>query len=159
MSLSVAILPDRPTASCNSSSNWSLTESSSLAIARTPSYPRPRPGPPPRRLFAAHPTRAAVRARTPPRYARPTNSTRLTEARRQALRYAVADRRDYFGRLRDRMKATGFPADDPLYVAVCAAWEATHAVVRVVYVREGERKPQPPQPPPEAMRHVGPPGA
>ena len=81
---------------------------------------------------------------------------RLTDAQRRALFYGAADRRDYFGRLRDRMKATGFPESDPLYVAACAAWDACHAVVRLTRPGDEGAKAGPP-PPPEWMRHVGPP--
>ena len=81
-------------------------------------------------------------------------STRLTADQRHRLLHAAADRRDYFGRLRDRMKATGWPADDPLFVAVCRAWDAAQEVVKLAY--DPARRPDEPPPPADWMRHMGP---
>ena len=76
---------------------------------------------------------------------------RLTPDQRHKLLHAVADRRDYFAKLRDRMKATGWPEEDPLFVAVCRAYDAAQAVVQAIYRPEDRTPPQP-----EWMKHVGP---
>lgn len=82
------------------------------------------------------------------------NLADLTPAQRNKLLQAAANRRDYFARLRDRMKATGWPEDAPLFVAVCWAWDAAHEAVKVVYLKDTE-----PTPRPEWMQHIGVEGA
>lgn len=74
----------------------------------------------------------------------------MTPDRRLKLLHAVADRQDYFGKLRDRMKATGWPEEDPLFLAVCRAYDAAQAVVQLAF------RPDDPLPQPEWMKHVGP---
>src|SRR3954464_1556547 len=78
-------------------------------------------------------------------------SLSLASDRRHRLLHAVAGRREYFGRPGEQRKATGWRADDLLYLAVCSAWDAAHAVVRLVH--EG-RPTERPDPPPERRKHL-----
>jgi hypothetical protein len=71
------------------------------------------------------------------------DSSQLTRDQRHKLLMAVADRRDYFGKLKERMEATGWPPDDPLFVAVRKAWDAAQELVMAVFERE--EKPAPPE--------------
>jgi hypothetical protein len=66
------------------------------------------------------------------------NFSQLNPEQRQKLLYAVAHHRDYFSKLRERMKAQTFPEDDRLFVAVCQAWESAHDVVKLL----AEKKPE-----------------
>jgi hypothetical protein len=66
------------------------------------------------------------------------NFSHLDPEQRQKLLYAVAHHRDYFSKLRERMKAQAFPEDDELFVAVCQAWEAAHEVVKLLAQKKPE---------------------
>ena len=78
------------------------------------------------------------------------DSSHLTPDQRHKLLLAVADRRDYFARVRDRMRGHHWPEDDPVYHAVCRAYDAAHGVITALCNRE-ETKPTPP----DWMKHMG----
>ena len=57
----------------------------------------------------------------------------LTDEQRDKLWWGIVDQREFWGRLRKRMDAIGWPADDPLRVQVDVAWEVAHAALRMVH--------------------------
>ena len=86
----------------------------------------------------------------------------LSPAQRTELLYALAARRDWLLKLRERMDAQGWHRDDPFYAAVRGAWDALHAALHALAESEPKepeeppperpwvnRSPDPPAPPPE----------
>src|SRR5690349_18652751 len=72
----------------------------------------------------------------------------LSPAQRDELFYALAARRDWLLKLRERMDARGWRKDDAFYVAVCAAWDATQAALRALVASEPKEPEAPPEPRP-----------
>src|SRR5687768_1475705 len=71
----------------------------------------------------------------------------LTAVQRHRLLLAIATRRDWLGKLRDRMDAQGWAQDDAVYVAVRRAWDATHAAIVALVDSEPEEPAKPPAQP------------
>ena len=61
------------------------------------------------------------------------NATDLTDTQRHKLMCSVADRRDFFAKLRDRMKKRRWNERDPVYEAVLKAYFAAHEVVKAIH--------------------------
>lgn len=62
---------------------------------------------------------------------------------------ALIQRRDWFQRLHQRMKATGWDEGDPIMHAVLNAHAATHKLAKLLDV-------DPPNTKPDWMKHIGP---
>lgn len=74
----------------------------------------------------------------------------LNPAQRHGLLLALADRRDWVGKLRERMDAAGWPQDERFYTTVAGAREALHAAVVALAESAPAEDPQGPRPgPPE----------
>ena len=74
------------------------------------------------------------------------DARRLSPAQRESLLYALAARRDWLMKLRERMDAQGWHRNDPFHLAVRGAWDALHGALRAL--AESEPK-EPPEPEPE----------
>ena len=75
--------------------------------------------------------------------------TTLTAEQYARVVARLTEQRDYLYKLKERMRANRFPADDPLYAAVAKAWEAaSHACVAACGCRNRVHGPPPPPPPP-----------
>ena len=70
----------------------------------------------------------------------------LSHAQRDELLNAVAARRDWLQKLRERMDAQHWRKDDPFYAAVSGAWDAVHGALRELVASEPK---EPPEPQPE----------
>jgi hypothetical protein len=76
----------------------------------------------------------------------------LNPAQRYGLLLALVDRRDWVGRLRERMDAAGWPPDDRFYATVAGAREALHAAVVALAESAPAEDPGPPGPPEQTWR-------
>ena len=70
----------------------------------------------------------------------------LNPAQRHGLLLALADRRDWVGKLRERMDAAGWPPEDRFYATVAGAQEALHAAVVALAESAPAEDPRPPGP-------------